>query len=230
MDTTIGWEEAALRLGLSVLAGALVGLDRGEHGRPAGLRTTILVCLAAAASMVQVSLLMDTAGKATDSFVVLDLMRLPLGILSGMGFIGGGAILRRGNIVTGVTTAATLWFVTVMGLCLGGGQIALGLSLLAIGMVVLTILRWAEDRLPRDRRATLLVAIGPGGPTERQVRAELVAHGYRIVTMAVSCLATGRQTVRCLVQWKEQPLDVDTPEVVQLIAAQPGVERVDWRG
>ncbi len=230
MATTIGWEDAALRLGLSVLAGALIGLDRGEHGRPAGLRTTILVCLAAAASMVQVNLLMGTVGKATDSFVVLDLMRLPLGILSGMGFIGGGAILRRGNIVTGVTTAATLWFVTVLGLCLGGGQIVLGLSLLAIGIVVLTVLRWVEDRLTRDRRATLLVAITPGGPTERQIRTELVAHGFRIVTMAVSYLATGRQTIRCVVQWKDQPLDVETPEIVQLLAGQPGVARVDWRG
>jgi putative Mg2+ transporter-C (MgtC) family protein len=56
-----------------------------------------------------------------------DLMRLPLGILIGVGFIGGGAILRRDDIVVGVTTAATLWLVTVIGLCLGGGQLALGL-------------------------------------------------------------------------------------------------------
>ncbi len=49
-------------------------------------------------------------------------MRLPLGILSGIGFIGGGAILQRGDLVMGVTTAATLWFVTVMGLCFGAGS------------------------------------------------------------------------------------------------------------
>jgi len=80
-----------------------------------GLRTTLLVCLAAAISMVSVNLFLATAGKPSDSFVVLDLMRLPLGILTGMGFIGGGAILRRDGLVVGVTTAATLWFVTVMG-------------------------------------------------------------------------------------------------------------------
>ena len=70
---------------------------------------------------------MNSVGKAPDSFVVLDLMRLPLGILTGVGFIGGG-ILKRGDSIQGVTTAATLWFVTVIGLCFGGGQNELGVT------------------------------------------------------------------------------------------------------
>ena len=82
-------------------------------------------------------------------------MRLPLGILSGMGFIGAGAILHRGNMVTGVTTAATLWFVTVMGLCFGGGQIGLGLIALALGLVVLWGLKWVEQHTETNRRARL---------------------------------------------------------------------------
>ena len=79
----------------------------------------------------------DTACRSPDSFAVLDLMRLPLGILSGMGFIGAGAIVRTGSLVRGLTTAATLWFVTVLGLCFGGGQLALGLAVLALGVLVL---------------------------------------------------------------------------------------------
>ncbi len=100
----------------------MLGLNRTERGMTAGLRTTILVSLAAAVSMIQVNLLLVTLGKTSDSFSVLDLMRLPLGVLTGMGFIGGGAILKRGNRVSGVTTAATLWVATVLGLCFGGGQ------------------------------------------------------------------------------------------------------------
>lgn len=119
MPTTLGWNEIALRLTLTVIAGGLIGLNRGEHGRPAGLRTTLLVCLAASVAMIQTNLLIRTLGKTPDSFVVMDVMRLPLGILSGMGFIGAGAIVRRDNMVLGVTTAATLWFVTVIGLCFG---------------------------------------------------------------------------------------------------------------
>ena len=91
--------DIAIRLALTLAAGSLIGLNRGERGHAAGLRTTTLVCLAASVSMIQVDLLLPLAGKAVNSFVVMDLMRLPLGILSGMGFIGAGAILRKEDAV-----------------------------------------------------------------------------------------------------------------------------------
>src|ERR1700734_2828752 len=99
------WTDIAIRLLCTIAAGFLIGFDRGEHGRPAGLRTIMLVALAACIAMLQANLLMATNGKQADSFVALDLMRLPLGILSGIGFIGAGAIVRRENMVLGVTTA-----------------------------------------------------------------------------------------------------------------------------
>src|SRR5258708_5241154 len=105
MVATLGWHEIALRLALTLVAGGLIGINRGERGRPAGLRTTLLVCLAASVAMIEANVLLATVGKASDSFVVLDPMRLPLGVLSGIGFIGGGAILRRDDLVLGVTTA-----------------------------------------------------------------------------------------------------------------------------
>src|ERR1700742_4638563 len=128
------WQDLAIRLALATASGAIIGLNREHRRRPAGLRTTTLVALAAAVAMVQVNLLLAQEGKASDSMVVLDLMRLPLGILSGMGFIGAGAIIRKESIVLGVTTAATLWFTTVMGLCFGGGQLALGSAALLLGI------------------------------------------------------------------------------------------------
>jgi putative Mg2+ transporter-C (MgtC) family protein len=108
MPLVVGWNDLALRLLLTVVASALIGLNRDEHGRPAGLRTTLLVCLAASVAMIQTNLLLPTSGKPSDSFITLDLMRLPLGILSGMGFLGAGVIVRRSDLVLGVTTAATL--------------------------------------------------------------------------------------------------------------------------
>ena len=136
MPIVVTWPDITLRLTLAIVAGGLIGLNRGEHGHPAGLRTTLLVCLAACLSMIQTNILIASAGRPADSFVMMDVMRLPLGILSGMGFIGGGVILKRENLVLGVTTAATLWFVTVLGLCFGGGQIALGIVASLIGMIV----------------------------------------------------------------------------------------------
>ena len=90
---------------------------------------------------------MNSVGKTSDSFVVLDLMRLPLGILTGVGFIGGGAILRRGDDVHGLTTAATLWFVTVVGLCFGGGKIGLGVAGAVLGLLTLRALKLLELKL-----------------------------------------------------------------------------------
>ena len=116
--------------------------------------------------MLQANLLLAMGGRKPDSFVMLDLMRLPLGILCGIGFIGAGAILRRGDMVHGVTTAATLWFVTVMGLCFGGGQLGLGLAVLAIGLFVLVMLKWFEDRIRSEHHATLVLSCQPNGPDD----------------------------------------------------------------
>jgi len=118
-------------------------------------------------------LLLPTAGRPANSFVMNDLMRLPLGILSGMGFIGAGAIVRRDNFAVGITTAATLWFVTVLGLCFGGGQIAIGLVSSAIGVVVLTALKVVEDRLNQDRQARLSLVLDSSGPSENDIRGSL---------------------------------------------------------
>jgi putative Mg2+ transporter-C (MgtC) family protein len=151
------WQDLAIRLAVALLAGALLGLNRGESGKAAGLRTTMLVCLAACLAMLQMNVLLSQAGKPEGSFAVLDLMRLPLGILSGVGFIGAGAILRKDGLVTGLTTAATLWFVTVVGLCAGGGQIALAVIGIVLGMFVLSALAKIEHRSPRNLRASLTI-------------------------------------------------------------------------
>ena len=171
MPTHLGWQEIGLRLTLTVLAGLVMGLDRERLGRPAGLRTTVLVCLAASVSMIQANLLLPTNGKTDGSFATLDLMRLPLGILTGMGFIGAGAILKKGDLVVGITTAATLWFMTVVGLCLGGGQLALGIAAFAIGMVVLKTFKSLEHLLRHQQTASLSVAGTTSGLAEPELRA-----------------------------------------------------------
>jgi putative Mg2+ transporter-C (MgtC) family protein len=212
-----------------MLAGALVGFDRGEHGRPAGLRTNMLVSLAACLSMIQVNILLPIAGKPPTSFVTMDLMRLPLGILSGMGFIGGGAILRRGNFVVGVTTAATLWFVTVIGLCFGGGQILLGLVGLAAGLVVLAGLKQVEERMKQDRQGTLSIVTDPSGPSENDVRAGLMTAGFKITSCGAAYNSETRsQQLDCEVRWTAEAHESNVPEVVHVLAGRPGVITLAW--
>jgi putative Mg2+ transporter-C (MgtC) family protein len=98
------WAHITIRLVLTMLAGAVIGFDRGARGHAAGLSTTILVGLAASVAMIQANILLPLAGKTPESFSVMDLMRLPLGILTGVGFIGGDTIVKKGDLVIGVTT------------------------------------------------------------------------------------------------------------------------------
>jgi putative Mg2+ transporter-C (MgtC) family protein len=92
MPIALTWTDIATRLMVTIVAGVLIGYDRSEHGKTAGLRTMVLVCLAASLAMIQLNVLLPLAGRSSNSFVMNDLMRLPLGILTGVGFIGGGAI------------------------------------------------------------------------------------------------------------------------------------------
>ena len=169
------WADIAVRLALTMAAGGIIGFNRGARGHAAGFRTTILVCLAASVAMIQTNILLAMEGKSTGSFAVMDLMRLPLGILTGVGFIGGGTILKKGDLVTGVTTAATLWLVTVIGLCLGGGQLVLGLVATALGVLTLWILKWIDVAIPRQHRATLTIASDAGWELLDDVRKQALS-------------------------------------------------------
>jgi putative Mg2+ transporter-C (MgtC) family protein len=230
MPISVEWGEIAVRLALTMVAGGLIGFNREEHGRAAGLCTMILVCLAASVSMIMVNLMMATAGRHPDSFIMLDLMRLPLGILSGMGFIGAGAILRRGSAILGVTTAATLWFVTVMGLCFGAGQYSLGLAMLGAGIAVLWLVKWVEKRLAQDRRAVLLLSSNQQGPGDGAIREQLSAAGFHITSCAMS-YTTARQIhrFRYEVTWHGCLLDSQIPMVLERLAKQPGVRQLKWK-
>jgi putative Mg2+ transporter-C (MgtC) family protein len=229
MPLNIGWNEIALRLVLTIIAGLVLGYDRTEQGKAAGLRTTMLVGLAASVAMIQVNLLLPTAGRAANSFVMNDLMRLPLGILTGVGFIGGGAILRRGDIIVGVTTAATLWCITVIGLCIGGGQIALGLVATAIGFVALWGLQWVETQLRRKRRARLRIEFEAGATDADAIRRRLVATGWHIEDVRVTFMDRGatRSLVFDLSEFS-LPGEASILPECEALACEPGVIRLDW--
>ncbi|HVZ03143.1 MgtC/SapB family protein [Hyphomicrobium sp.] len=206
------WWDIALRITLTVIAGAVVGINREAGGHSAGFRTTVLVSLAAALSMIQANILLTLDGKTPASFAVMDLMRLPLGILTGMGFIGGGAILKRGNLVSGVTTAATLWAMTVIGLCFGGGQLVLGCVGTIVILVALVGFKWVDFRIPRQRRAHVMIAGGSDAPMVSDVYGMLSAAGYRSNFLRqTSNGEDGRKSTTFEVRW-DQPEFAGPPE------------------
>jgi putative Mg2+ transporter-C (MgtC) family protein len=229
MAIDLEWSSIAIRLLCTIFAGALIGLNRSERGHAAGLRTTILVALAACIAMIQVNMLLPTAGKPPGSFVTFDPMRLPLGILSGIGFIGAGAIVRRDNFVIGVTTAATIWFATVIGLCFGGGQITLGLAGVAIGMTVLTALKPLEDRMAQDHQGNLSIVMDSSGPDENDIRASLTEAGLKILSCGFAhSLERQSKELNCTLRWRAPAYESKIPPIVHTLAAKSGIVRIEW--
>lgn len=228
MGTTLSAFDIAIRLILTLIAGGILGLNRIERDRPAGLRTIMLVTLAASVAMIEANLLLNSKGKSSDSFAAMDVMRLPLGILSGIGFIGAGTILRRGSLVVGVTTAATLWISTVIGLCLGGGQLVLGSTAALISAAILWCLRWAEPLIGRHRHATLIFA-ADSDATEQNVRAILSSSGYSITPQNVAYLSSpARKKLTWDVGWITKGRNTDAPEFLSDLAALAEVSDLEW--
>lgn len=220
------WPDFALRLLFALVGGALLGFDRTTRGRPAGMRTTMLVCLAAAGAMMLGQSLLD---RHPESPVRFDPLRIAQGILAGMGFIGAGAIVRRDDAVLGVTTAATLWLSTILGLCFGAGEWMLGCGVLGAGVIVLWACHPLEDMLHRERQARLRVKTGPGGPDEAALRERIKAAGYRSVLWTHSAdRDTGVHTAACVVRWRARPWAEHVPEFVHDLMRDERVLSVRW--
>lgn len=230
MPVVLSWHSIAVRLVLDVLASSIIGVNRDEHGRPAGLRTNLLVSLAACIAMIQTNLLIHSTGKTADSFVVMDVMRLPLGILSGIGFIGAGAIIKRGDLIVGVTTAATLWFVTVMGLCFGGGQIGLGIVAFVLGFATLAGLKTVEAYIPQEHRGTLTVQLSSTGPDDTEIEALLTKADITIESHSIKRVAeqNGAKTFIWQIRWTAKRKDVSPPAIVRDIGQRTEIQDFEF--
>src|SRR5947209_14869944 len=110
--------QVVVRLAWAAVAGCVVGLERELRGRTAGLRTTMLACIAGASAMILGGELFGTGSESS---------RIIQGVMTGMGFLGAGAINREGRLIRGLTSAAVLWMVTILGLIFGAGQWPYGL-------------------------------------------------------------------------------------------------------
>ncbi|OJV65683.1 MAG: hypothetical protein BGO41_07560 [Clostridiales bacterium 38-18] len=127
--------ESVIKLIIAVVVGGLIGLERESVRRPAGFRTHILVCVASA-------LIMDMNLLVAKEFVNSDPMRLGAQVISGMGFLGAGTILKEGATVSGLTTAAGLWAVACLGLVIGAGYYLL--AVFAALLMLLTLKTFSQ--------------------------------------------------------------------------------------
>lgn len=228
MNATLTLEETLARLLAAAVAGAIVGWERESHGRPAGLRTTILAGTASAvAMMLSHALFRETAGEAAWR---PDPARLGAGILTGIGFLGAGTIIRHENLVRGVTTAASLWFVTVLGLVFGSGEFALGALGLGVAVLTLYVLPAMEKHIRTDWYATLTLTMEMDALDEAELRRRLKALGLKVkATEFRHDFAARRKTIAFELKLKRDAVfDVSTRLLAE--ARQwPGVLEVSWR-
>lgn len=144
----IGYPEILLRLLLGAVLGGIIGFERYSHGRAAGVRTQLLVCVASVLIMT-VSEYYHYLSVWDPSYVRIDPARLAAGAITGVGFLGAGVIVKTGLNVQGLTTAACLWIVSAIGLSIGSGLYSAGIAGFVITFLALWLLRLAEDKMPK---------------------------------------------------------------------------------
>ncbi len=171
--------EILYHLGGALAAGSLVGIERTWHGRPAGFRTHALVCTASA--MLMTLSVYETLWfpRALADASRLDPTRMAQGIVTGIGFLGAGAIFKEGLTVRGLTTAASIWITAAIGVMIGSGLYWPAAVATVLTLGVLSVFRRVESLLPVQVFAHLSVRFARGEPvSEMQLLALLGDHGF----------------------------------------------------
>jgi putative Mg2+ transporter-C (MgtC) family protein len=148
--------------------------------------------------------------------------------LSGIGFIGAGAIIKKDDIALGVTTAATMWFMTVVGICFGAGKLGLGTAATGVALFVLWLLKWFDKKMPRNLRANLTATGGGDSLDESKIRSALIHRHYKIVSICTTREAD-RDKLEFVVQWRghEDDLSKSPPVLADIQSA--GIENIRWQ-
>jgi putative Mg2+ transporter-C (MgtC) family protein len=221
--------DAVVRLLLAIVLGGAIGLERESRGRPAGLRTHILVCLGATIIMIASTRMGElTQALSPTSRIQVDPGRIAAGIVTGIGFLGAGAIIRIGDLVRGLTTAGCIWFVAALGISIGQGLYALAIVSTVLGLTVLLALTQVERKIQpiAYRSIVVIAALRQAEAIEEQCRVLLTDRQVRVQDV-LNRLSVGEDraevTFKISVRHRLQ-----SGEVLRAVAALEGVTDVRW--
>lgn len=212
--------EVAVRLFLAVVLGGAIGYQRELSEKPAGLRTHALVSLGSALLMIVSIDIQPALGLART-----DVTRIAAGVVTGIGFLGGGAIIRQGSIVRGLTTAASIWVVSGVGLAVGGGLYFSSLVATLLILLTLTMLKYIEVRAVPGHRTIQMTAID--NPQQLgKILSALGEIGVTVSTIEIEPLeGEGTNIIQLGLQI---PPDVDGDKVPAKLATVKGVGEIHW--
>ena len=223
---SLNWDEALLRLTLAAVLGGLIGVERELREREAGLRTHLLVALGSALFTIVGAYGFHDFLASGQAVVRTDPTRIAAQIVTGIGFLGAGAIIRQGLAVRGLTTAATLWVVAAVGLAAGAGYYSGAVITTAVVLVALWPLRVVAYRMLRRFRAEdgrLLVEL-PAGTAPGELLDEIERAGARLTALEVSQEGDRRRLELDVVL----PRTLAAPHLVARLADVSGVADVRW--
>jgi putative Mg2+ transporter-C (MgtC) family protein len=149
--------EIVFRIIAALVAGSLIGVERSHRGRPAGFRTHAIVCMASSLLMLVTVYESHWFPRDSAARVILDPTRMAQGIMTGIGFVGAGAIIKEGFTVRGLTTAASIWITAAIGILTGVGFYFAALVGTVLVLGTLSTFRWIEARLPTESYAIFMV-------------------------------------------------------------------------
>ena len=185
--------EMLFRLFAALIAGALIGLERSYRGRPAGFRTHALVCTASSLLMLVTVYEHMWFVNHGSTRVALDPTRLAQGIMTGIGFLGAGVIVKEGLSVRGLTTAASIWITAAIGILMGVGFYFPAGVATVLTLGTLSTFRWIEQRMPAEFYANFLIrfrreAVLP----ELELRKLVAEHGFDVTNLSYRIAGEGR--------------------------------------
>ncbi len=225
--------EILIRMGLSAVAGTLIGIERERHGRAAGLRTQLLVCLASCIAMILSDGFYEQSYERQDGAGGWhpDPARLAAGVLAGMGFLGAGVILRQStHVIRGVTTAATLWFVTIIGMAFGSGAVGIGVIATVIALLILCLFPYLESSIKNDWYSDLGVWFAPSLCSMEKIVKALGPLGVKVKGIDVEeDFANDLCHVTLHLRYKRKSMVTFTDEITRTVRKVEGVGRISWR-
>lgn len=188
------WFTVLLRLLVATIAGGLIGLERSYHGRPAGFRTHILVCVASSLLMLVTMYQDKWFAGAAPGVVRIDPTRMAQGIMTGIGFLGAGVIMKSGLNVRGLTTAASIWITAAIGVLAGVGFYSALLIAAVVTIGTLTVFRKIEIKMPMQIFARQTIVFSRENyMSETEIRALFIQNGFTVANVSYRLHARGEQ-------------------------------------
>jgi len=222
--------EVFLMMLVAVALGGVIGLEREFHGSPAGLRTHILVCLGAA-------IIMGSSRIFEESFILrgaqsvfrIDPGRIAAGVVTGIGFLGAGAIVRSHDFVRGLTTAACIWYVAATGIVVGCGLYLPAVIVTVLGLLVLMGLNPIGHHIPKVEYGKITITSNMADGDDIETLCRQILGGCSVIIDSTGISANAETARITLTMWVHSRKLKDKSDVLKKLLSLPDILDIAWQ-